>query len=207
MDGLKTDRAGALRGPSEAGRLLPAGVSVRRPFLPPAEMMRVLRALDALSNSWAPSQEMGLLGRGGTLQVRPGGVVVTSSLDTIRNTLAGPVLHWVRACGFAVPAKPFLAIFPVRMLGDPHTPTYQEPHTDSYAGIPHPPVCTSVFYARVRDMQGGDFAVADLDDAELRSPHFITPSTNALVTIPGERVHWVEPITAGERICVVLNYF
>ena len=185
----------------------PPGVFVRRPFLQPADMMRVLSALDSLSGSWTPSQGMGLLGRGGTLQVRPGAVAATASLDVIRNTLAPLVLNWVRACGFPVSAQPFLVIFPVKMIGDPDTPTYQEPHTDSYEGIPHPPACTSVFYARVKDMKGGDFAVVDPGDVELKSPHFITPSTNTLVTIPGERVHWVEPITAGERICVVLNYF
>ncbi len=105
-------------------------------------MLKVLAALDRLAPSWASSEELGLLGRGGTAQVRPTNLVVQAQLDEIRLALAPAAERWARRCGFRLPKAPYLALFPVKMTGDARSPAHQEPHTDSSTGQPGPPVCT-----------------------------------------------------------------
>jgi predicted 2-oxoglutarate/Fe(II)-dependent dioxygenase YbiX len=166
----------------------------------------VLAALDRLGPAWAPSQEMRLLGRGHTTQVRPTDLVARGPLDEIRQALAPAVLRWAQTCGFRFAAPPTLQLFPVRMLGDAADPAYQEPHVDSYGPEAATPICSSVFYAKVLGVAGGELAVAkpggDLSDAAE-----LSPSANTLVTFPGDRVHAVRPLLAGERISVVINFY
>jgi len=182
------------------------GVFVRRGFLSPGAMVNVLGALDRLSAHWAGSEGLGLLGRGGTEQVRPDNLAVQAQLDQIRLTLAPAVLAWARSCGFRLSAAPYLTLFPVRMVGSLEAPAHQEPHTDSHATLPGPPICTNVFYARVTALNGGDIAVAnalgDLDAATI-----LHPTPNTIVSFAGERVHWVQPLHAGERVSVVINFY
>jgi hypothetical protein len=35
----------------------------------------------------------------------------------------------------------------------------------------------------------------------------VRPSANTLVTFAGDRVHWVRPLFAGERLSVVINLY
>src|SRR5476649_893988 len=108
-------------------------VFVRRGFLSPFAMLKVLGALDRLSANWAPSGELGLLGRGQTGQIRVTGIVAQAQMDEVRQAIAPAALNWARSCGFELSAAPFLQLFPVRMLGDAQTPAYQAPHSDSNA--------------------------------------------------------------------------
>ena len=189
---------------SESG---PAGPFLRRSFLPPAELLRMLGALDRLAGRWRSSQELGLLGRGGAWQLRPTDLAAQAQLDIIRDVIAVPTLRGARACGYRFGDAPFMAIFPVRMVGDAKTPAFQEPHRDSNAGQPHPPVCTNVFYARTQAVTGGKLAIATPGRDDLSNPTLVAPSVNTIVTMPGDRVHWVEPLYAGERLSVVINVF
>ena len=182
-------------------------VFLRRGFLSPFAMIKVLGALDRLSASWVSSQELGLLGRGQTGQIRVNGLAAQAQMDEIRQTLAPAVLHWARSCGFRIRAAPHLQLFPVRMVGDAQSPAFQEPHTDSHASQPGPPICTSVFYAKTQNISGGDFAVARRDEPDLANPILVRPTANSIVTIAGERVHWVKPLFAGERLSVVINFY
>ena len=181
------------------------GVFVRRNLLAPLEFARLLAALDRLSGSWTPSQSLGLLGRAQTSQIRASDIAVQGRLDEIRQVLAPSALHWARACGFRLPAAPHVQMFPVRMTGDAKTPAYQEPHLDSDASQPGPPICTNVFYARARGVVGGELAAQrgpDIDD-----PVAIAPAPNTIVTLAGDRVHWVQPLYAGDRLSVVVNFY
>jgi hypothetical protein len=183
------------------------GLFVRRNFLPPTTLLGLLAALDRLGPAWAPSQEMRLLGRGHTSQVRPTDLVARGPLDEIRQTLAPAVLRWAQECGFRFLSPPTLQLFPVRMLGDAETPAYQEPHVDSYGPEAATPICGSVFYAKVRGVKGGELAVAAKPGGDLADAVEFSPSANTLVTFPGDRVHAVRPLLAGERISVVINLY
>ena len=181
------------------------GVFVRRNFLAPLDLLRVLGALERLSASWAPSQALGLLGRGQTNQVRATNIAAQAALDEVRALLATATLRQAQACGFAFAAPPHLQLFPVRMIGDRARPAFQEPHTDSAADRPEPPTCTSVFYVSARDIAGGELAVAPRDPRG--SPLILRPVANTLVSFSGDRVHWVQPLYAGERVSVVVNLY
>lgn len=183
----------------------PPLVHVQPNFLPPLALSKTLAALDRLSSSWRPSEALGLLGRSHTSQVRAGDLVVQAPLDEIRGNLAVAALQWARRCGFAFRAPPFLQIFPVRMVGDAERPAHQEPHVDSNGAQAGPPVCTNVFYAKVKDARGGELAVGRPDDAG--DPVMVRPAPNTMVSFPGQCVHWVRPLYAGERLSVVINFY
>jgi hypothetical protein len=183
----------------------PPRVHVQRDFLPPLALSRTLAALDRLSPSWRPSEALGLLGRSHTSQVRAGDLVAQAPLDQLRLDLAGAALQWAKRCGFPFRAPPFLQMFPVRMLGDPERPPRQEPHVDSNDAQAGPPFCTNVFYAKVLAARGGELAVGRADN--LDDPVVVTPEANTMVSFPGECVHWVRPLYAGERLSVVINFY
>jgi len=183
------------------------GVYVRRGFLSPFTMLKVLGALDRLSANWAPSEELGLLGRGQTGQIRNVGVVAQAQLDEIRQALAPAALQWAKTCGFQFAAAPHLQLFPVRMVGDAKAPAYQEPHLDSNANQPGPPICTNVFYARTQGIAGGGLAIAKAGASDLGEPVVVHPTPNTIASFAGDRVHWVEPLYAGERLSVVVNFY
>jgi hypothetical protein len=185
---------------------LAPGVFAGRNFLSPFELVKLLDTLRRLAPSWASSQALGLLGRGGAEQVRPSSLAVQALLDEIRLALAPATLRWARSCGFQLPAAPHLQLFPVRMTGNAKTPAHQEPHVDSYAGQPRPPLCTNVFYARTQAIRGGDLAVAR-EEGELSDPLVVQPFPNCIVSFAGDRVHWVQPLYAGERLSVVINFY
>jgi hypothetical protein len=182
-------------------------VFVRRGFLSPFAMLKVLGALDRLTASWAPSEKLGLLGRGQTGQIHASGIAARAQLDEIREALAPAALQWAKSCGFAFRAAPHLQLFPVRMMGDAKAPAYQEPHLDSNAILPSPPLCTNVFYARTQGIAGGDLAVARRRGPDLVDPVVVHPTTNTIVSFAGDRVHWVQPLYAGERLSVVINFY
>ena len=184
------------------------GVYVRRGFLPPAELLRMLSAVDRLAPAWAPSQEMRLLGRGHTSQVRPGDVLAQGPLDEIRQVLAPAVLRWAQTCGFRFPAPPTLQLFPVRMLGDAAEPAYQEPHTDSVrAATPRRRSAATFSTAKVQGVTGGELAVASAPGGDFSEAVELTPRANTLVSFPGDRVHAVRRLLAGERISIVINLY
>jgi hypothetical protein len=185
----------------------PDGVFLRRDFLSPPEMAAVLAALDRLSGSWTPSEALRALGRGRTDQVRSGDFVANAALDQIRRVLAPAALTWARACGFKLPISPLIQMFPVRMIGDGETPAYQEPHHDTQGGRPHPPICTNVFYAKIDGVVGGGLAVTPEGRPDAPDPLVISPAVNAVASFSGERVHWVQPLYAGERLSIVVNFY
>jgi hypothetical protein len=182
------------------------GVHVRRNFLPLPALLKLIDRLDRLSASWTPSQALGLLGRGQTSQIRPTDIAVQAQLDEIGHMIAPAAVQWARTCGFWFPETSPVQLFPVQMIGNAETPAYQDPHVDSYAGQAHPPVCTNVFYARTLDIRGGDLAVVK-SEADLSDPILIQPTANMMVTFAGDRVHWVQPLYAGERLSVVIDFY
>ncbi|HVM98792.1 MAG TPA: hypothetical protein VMT68_01155 [Caulobacteraceae bacterium] len=192
------------RSADDAPEAVAEGVYRRRDFLPPASLLRVLDALGRLSASWRPSEALGLLGRGATGQVGAGALAVQTPLDEIRAILAPATLDWARRCGFWFPRPPQLQLFPVRMVGDAERPARQEPHMDSHPTHPGPPICTNVFYPKLRDVSGGDLAV---QVAGSSGPARVRPAANDIVSFAGERVHWVEPLFAGERVSLVVNFY
>jgi len=93
------------------------------------------------------------------------------------------------------------------MIGDRTAPAYQEPHYDTQAGQPHPPICTNVFYARAEGVVGGRLAVTPLGRPDATDVLVVNPSINALASFSGDRVHWVQPLYAGERLSIVINFY
>jgi hypothetical protein len=176
-------------------------------FLAPSEMLAVLRALDRLSSKWTPSEALRLLGRGRTDQVPANDAVVRAALDQIREVLAPRALEWATRCGFKFKGAPHLQLFPVKMMGDPQTPAYQEPHHDTHDQLPRPPVCTNVFYAKVKGIVGGDLAVTPKDRPDSTDPILVPPTVNTIASFSGERVHWVQPLYSGERLSIVINFY
>ena len=54
-------------------------------------------------------------------------------------------------------------------------------------------------------IDGGDLALAGpggIDD-----PIVVRPTPNTLVSFSGDRVHWVLPLLAGERVSIVINFY
>jgi hypothetical protein len=182
------------------------GVFIRRDFLSFQALAKLLGGLDRLATNWAPSEALGLLGRGKTSQIRPADIAVQAQMNEIGQALAPGALVWARTCGFRLPAQPQIQVFPVRMVGDAETPAYQVPHVDSYAGQPHPPICTNVFYARTHAIEGGDLLVAK-SGSDFSDPIVVQPTTNTLVCFAGDRVHCIRPLFAGERLSVVVNFY
>jgi hypothetical protein len=182
-------------------------VHLRPNFLAPADVLRVISALDRLSASWIDSGALALLGRGGTSQVRATDLMAQAPLDELRSLLAPAVLRWVQSRGFGFATPPTLQLFPVRMIGSEETPAYQEPHVDSYGADAGPPVCTNVYYARATAASGGELVVAKGAGADLDDPIVVTPQANTLATFPGARVHAVRPLRGGERLSVVINFY
>jgi hypothetical protein len=183
------------------------GVFARRSFLGPLELLKIIEAANRLTGSWAPSETLGLLGRSGTHQVRADTLAARHPLDAIRETLAMATLRWAKACGFGFVRPPRLQLFPVRMVGDRARPARQEPHRDSMASEPGAPICTSVFYVRANGVEGGELAVAPPGGPESGEALIVRPTANMMVTFGGERVHWVQPLYAGERLSVVVNLY
>jgi hypothetical protein len=186
--------------------LLADGVNVRRDFLPLPALLKMLDVLDRLSTHWTPSEALGLVGHGQTSQIRPTDIAVQAQLDEIGRAIAPAAVQWARACGFWFPETSPIQLFPVRMVGDTVKPAYQDPHVDSYAGQPRPPICTNVFYARTHGIVGGDLAVARAG-ADLANPAVIRPAANTMVSFAGDRVHWVQPLYAGERLSIVIDFY
>lgn len=182
------------------------GVYIRRDFLSLPALLKLLGGLDRLSQRWESSEALGLLGRGKTTQIRAADIAVQAQIDEIGHAIAPGALLWARTCGFRLPAAPQIQLFPVRMVGDAETPAYQDPHVDSYASQPNPPICTNVFYARTQAIEGGDLLVAK-SGSDFSDPIVVQPTTNTLVTFAGDRVHCIRPLYAGERLSVVLNFY
>jgi 2OG-Fe(II) oxygenase superfamily len=182
------------------------GVYSRPNFLPLPALLKMLDGLDRLSAHWAPSQSLGLLGRGHTSQIRATDIAVQAQLDEIGRYIAPAALQWARTCGFWFSDLAPSQLFPVKMVGDAQTPAYQDPHVDSYAGQSNPPICTNVFYARTHAIEGGGLAIAKAE-SDLEEPIVVQPSANTMVTFAGDRVHWVQPLFAGERISVVIDFY
>ena len=183
----------------------PPQVYVQRSFLPPLAFSKTLAALERLGPSWRSSEALGLLGRSQTSQVRAADLVAQAPLEEIRRNLANASLAWAARCGFRFATQPFLQIFPVRMHGHAEHPAHQEPHVDSHAARRAPPVCTNVFYASLTGAEGGEIAVSDA--AGLAEPVIVAPAPNTLVSFAGDCVHWVQPLYAGERLSVVINFY
>ena len=55
-------------------------------------------------------------------------------------------------------------------------------------------------------MVGGELAVARRTGS-LEDPVLVNPSVNAIAPFAGERLHWVRPLYAGERLSVVVNLY
>jgi hypothetical protein len=182
-------------------------VHVHRAFLSPFAMLKVIGALERLSPSWMSSEALGLVARGHTGQLRADSVAVQPQLAEIRDVLAPAALRWARACGFWFARAPHLQLFPVRMIGDAQTPAHQAPHLDSSPSQDAPPICTNVFYATTQGIAGGDLAVGGRAGSDLANPVIVRPTANTIATFAGDRVHWVQPLHAGERLSVVVNFY
>lgn len=93
-------------------------------------------------------------------------------------------------------------VFPVRMEGNPEEPPTQWAHVDEAAG--RSPVSTSLYYAQADNIVGGALALHDDAGNVCARVH---PVADHLVVVSGRQIHSVEPLTAGNRITVVTNFY
>ncbi|WP_407675791.1 2OG-Fe(II) oxygenase [Prauserella endophytica] len=88
------------------------------------------------------------------------------------------------------------------MEGNTEEPPTQWAHKDEAQG--RNPVATSLYYAEVENATGGALALHD-SAGQVRTR--VHPGADQLVIIAGDQVHSVEPLTAGNRITVVTNFY
>lgn len=88
------------------------------------------------------------------------------------------------------------------MWGSADDPPTQWPHRDS-VGDRHP-VFTALYYPLVANVQGGRLILHEVPQGQVMG---IEPVSDLLLIIEGNQVHSVEPLTAGERVTVVTNFY
>ena len=44
-------------------------------------------------------------------------------------------------------------------------------------------------------------------ETDLAHPLVVRPAPNTIASFAGDRVHWVQPLYAGERLSVVINFY
>jgi hypothetical protein len=119
----------------------------------------------------------------------------------LRQLLASICYEHVRE-PFSLPKPSMLTpqVFPVVMIGSRDRPPHQRPHTDNHGGIL--PLATSVYYARLRDATGGAIILGGGTARRV-----VRPQEDDLIAFPGETVHAVENLSAGERVSIVCNFY
>jgi len=161
----------------------------------------IVEMLGSMDAQWAASEDLGRAGAGTTAQLAPGPGYTSAGMMTLRRIVASICYEHVREL-FSLPAPDRLMpqVFPVAMTGSRDRPPHQRPHTDSNRGI-HPLV-TSVYYARMQDTDGGAVILGGGT-----AQRIVEPREDDLIAFPGDTVHAVGNLYAGERLSVVCNFY
>jgi 2OG-Fe(II) oxygenase superfamily len=162
---------------------------------------RILEMLPSTGVRWGASEDLGRAGAGTTEQLAPGPGYTSADMMALRHIVASICYEHVREL-FSLPDPNLLTpqVFPVTMTGSRDRPPHQRPHTDNHGGI-HP-LMTSVYYARIQDTDGGAVILGGGTTQRIVEPH-----EDDLIAFPGETVHAVGNLYAGERLSIVCNFY
>lgn len=178
---------------------------VRQRFLGDQHRHALLRLLASPTLEWTRSASLGHTGIGRMWQLSDPSQHRVPEMVRLSTIIASAVYvevecklpHLLPAAEDVVPQ-----VFPVRMRGDRADPPAQQPHCDHRNGAV--PVVTSLYYADVQDVVGGALLLTD-DCGVVR--HQIDPVPDQLLVIEGKQRHAVEPVLAGMRTTIVVNFY
>jgi len=162
---------------------------------------RLVAALESEGPLRASSASLGHTGNGNVEQLAPGPGYVSAELSMIRELVAS-MSYQATATAFALPDPSRLApqVFPVWMRGSIDEPASQRPHVDNLNG--KRPLLTSVYYARIRNADGGQIVLGAEPDRLV-----LQPDEDDLVAFPGDTVHAVSDLRGGDRLSIVCNFY
>jgi hypothetical protein len=173
----------------------------RSAILGPIRRDLLVKQILSAGGQWAASEDLGRTGAGTIEQLAPGPSYASADMMMVRQIMAS-ICYTQLSDTFSLPEPDLLEpqVFPVSMRGSDTKPPHQRPHIDNHRGI-HPLV-TSVYYAWVRDTRGGAIRI-DLQDDHL----IVEPKEDDLIAFPGNTLHSVEELYAGERLSIVCNFY
>lgn len=189
-------------------------VVIDQAFAQPARA-RVLNLLSASTLRWSPPPSARASG-GRTFQLATSDEHGTAVMLELTANLASLVHRLLEVPMTLPPSDSLVAqVFPVLMEGDRDAPPFQDAHRDS-GRIPglrtlsedevHP-IVTSVYYARVSNLVGGDLVLMERADDDDEDDRPIEPLTNRLVAFDGRQLHRVRPLLQGSRLSIVINFY
>lgn len=174
-------------------------------FLGERRRIAVLELLGSPSLAWERSDRLGRTTSGRMWQLASSAMHHTPEMIQLSEIMASLVYGAVCRCMSGVlpdAANVVSQVFPVRMEGNDTEPPTQWKHKDEARG--KNPITTSLYYALVKDTAGGALALHD-DAGEILTR--VYPNSDQLVVMPGSQIHSVDPLTAGDRITVVTNFY
>lgn len=174
-------------------------------FLGERRRSDVLRLLSSPGLKWERSDRLGRTTFGRMWQLASSAMHKRPEMMQLSTLMASVVYDEMqRSTPYLLSDPATLApqVFPVRMEGNTEEPPTQWAHKDEAKG--RHPLTTSLYYAQVENATGGALALHD-SSGEVRAR--VNPTADQLVSIDGDQVHSVEPLTAGTRITVVTNFY
>lgn len=173
----------------------------RSAILGPIKRQQLVEQLPCAGTQWKASEDLGRTGAGMIRQLAPGPGYTSADMMALRQIMASICYEQLQDV-FSLPEPGLLEpqVFPVSMRGSRTDPPYQRPHIDNHRGI-HPLV-TSVYYARVRETDGGSIHIALGADQLI-----VEPEEDDLIAFPGNTLHSVAKLYAGERLSIVCNFY
>lgn len=169
--------------------------------LGPDRRERIVALLTSRDTPWESSERLGRAGQASVSQLAHGPNYATPDLMLLRRVMASVCYANLRD-HFALPKPSELTpqVFPVSMRGDKDQPPSQRTHIDRHGTAT--PLVTGVYYARVRKTVGGDI-VLDPDARHL----VLHPDEDDLIAFPGDTLHAVNALYAGDRLSIVCNFY
>ncbi|MFF5985906.1 2OG-Fe(II) oxygenase family protein [Prauserella flavalba] len=174
-------------------------------FLGEKRQTDVLELLRSPTLAWERSDLLGRTTSGRMWQLATSGMHRMPEMVRLSTLMASVVYEEIhRSLPELLPEPESLVpqVFPVRMEGNSDEPPTQWAHKDG-AGGRHP-IVTSLYYAQVDHAVGGTLVLHDDSGTECARVH---PTADHLIIISGNQIHSVEPLTAGDRITIVTNFY
>lgn len=174
-------------------------------FLGERRRADVLRLLNSPDLEWERPDRLGRTTSGRMWQLANSDMHYRPEMIQLSTLMASVVYNEIQRARPRLlpdPGEAIPQVFPVRMEGNTDEPPTQWAHKDEARGQ-HPCV-TALYYAEVENVIGGALALHHPSGDVHTS---VEPVTDQLVVIAGDQTHSVEPLTAGNRITVVTNYY
>lgn len=174
-------------------------------FLGPDEIERVRGAMGARDLVWQLDDRRDTAARGSAYRLDARSPTASAYVVLLKAFFATRVFKQIQDHDlWPARRRPAVQCFAVRLVGNKRFPSFQAPHTDTSSQFgTRAPRLSSVYYFQVQGVVGGEL---ELFLAE-KATRVLEPTENTLVVFEGPTPHAVRPLTAGERISVVTNFF